>query len=133
VTGGSPAACALVGALGPGCDGGRSSGSERLDATPRSLIPETCELAIVPRSPFSSLVRVRFVVPPPGGPVEIDVCDAGGRVVRRLLRAERDVGTHSVQWNGETERNAPAPGGAYFVRLRAQGLALRRMVVLIRS
>jgi len=51
-------------------------------------------------------------------PVRLDIHDARGQLVRRLLGEERDAGQHSVTWDGQDLRDRPVATGVYLVRLR---------------
>ena len=61
----------------------------------------------------------------------LDVFDARGRLVRRLLRRTLPAGVHRFSWDGTTEAGARAPAGIYFVRYTGGGATeVRRAVRL---
>jgi len=58
------------------------------------------------------------------GRVTIDVWDAGGRRVRRLLDRSFGPGEHRTDWDGDDDAGRPARSGAYFLRMSVNGQAL---------
>jgi hypothetical protein len=82
-------------------------------------------------NPFTSRTLVHFALPHETA-VELDVIDVSGRRVRVLARGESlGAGTHDIAWDGATDRGNRAPGGMYFVRLRAGSRQLATRVVQI--
>ena len=79
-------------------------------------------------TPFRSAVTVRFDVASPG-PVSVDVCDASGRVLRRLSSEAREAGTSAVTWDGRDGAGRVAAAGVYFVRV-ASGAETRSVRVV---
>ena len=65
---------------------------------------------------FNPLTRIRYVVRT-AGRVQLDVYDARGRHVVRLLDADRDVGVHDQLWQGGAKGGATAASGVYFLRV----------------
>ena len=96
--------------------------TDAVDATP---IPTL--LGAAP-NPFRETTAVHL---PAGlrGPVEVDIYDAAGRHVRRLLRSRSAVPPQPLVWDGRDEVGARLAAGTYFVRLRSPGLEARAKVV----
>lgn len=69
-------------------------------------------------NPFNPSTAIRYRLAEPG-PTTIDVHDARGRYVRRLVHAEQDAGTYEVRWNGRDDHGTFVGSGVYFVILRA--------------
>ncbi len=65
-------------------------------------------------------------------PVRVEIVDASGRLVRRLLNAELPGGCHRVTWDGCDRAGRPAPAGAYFGRLIAGGRETQRRLLVVR-
>ena len=66
------------------------------------------------------------------GRVQLAVYDVNGRLVRRLVDAERPAGTERVVWSGANETGARLGAGVYFVRLSGPGIQMSRKVILLR-
>ena len=84
-------------------------------------------LAAAP-TPFRSAVTVRFDLPSPAS-VSVDVCDAAGRVVRRLSARALEAGPNSVIWDGRDGDGRELAAGVYFVRV-ASGAETRSVRVV---
>ena len=130
----------FVGAPGSVLDG--LSGTTRDQALMRICPPRdpTGAVARVPDglwlganypNPFNPSTRIDFALPDVAT-VNLDVFDARGRLVRRIIAGElRNAGPHSATWDGLEQSGAPAASGVYFFRLRAGNeTAARRMVLL---
>jgi hypothetical protein len=88
-------------------------------ATGVGPVPEAhgvIELQAAP-NPFNPATSLHFVLPE-GGPVRVEIFDAAGRRVARLLDANLDAGPQVVAWNGRTHAGGAAPSGVYLARLR---------------
>lgn len=69
-------------------------------------------------NPFNPRVTISWSLPA-AGPLDLDIVDLRGRIVRRLLQAEMVPATGHVTWNGADRRGRPAASGVYLVRLQA--------------
>lgn len=98
-----------------------------VDDEPR--LPVELGLAAMP-NPFNPRTTLRFELPRPGR-VQVDVFDARGRHVDRLLDAEKPAGRFELPWSG-TDRSGGALGsGVYFVRLvHPSGERVRRVTLV---
>jgi len=67
-------------------------------------------------NPFNPQTTLRFELTR-SGPVQADVYDLQGQLVRRILQADLPRGRHDVIWDGRDERGAAAPSGVYFGRV----------------
>ncbi|MCK5313070.1 MAG: flagellar hook capping protein [Desulfobacteraceae bacterium] len=50
---------------------------------------------------------------PKPGEVRVEVYDSGGRVVKALYLGQRDMGPHSIQWDGTDSNGVLVPDGTY--------------------
>ena len=74
-------------------------------------------------NPFNPRTTISFSLPADGA-VELDIFDARGRLVRRLIDgAARVAGEHRVAWDGRDDAGRTLPAGVYLVRLRGAGAA----------
>lgn len=71
-------------------------------------------------NPTRGALTLRWALPRPA-PVRLELFDAGGRRVRRLLDSEQGAGLHELTWDGLLEGGATAPAGVYFARLSVAG------------
>jgi hypothetical protein len=80
-------------------------------------------------NPAGSGCRVELDLPSPRV-VSLTVYDAGGRMVRSLLRAApRPTGRSIMQWDGRSDSGIAASPGLYFFRLQADGQVETRKAV----
>jgi glucose/arabinose dehydrogenase len=79
--------------------------------------------------PAAGRVVIAFQLPRPAR-VSIDVYDAAGRRVERLLDGPRDAGRHEVAWEGGANGRG-APAGLYLARLEAEGRVLVQRIVVL--
>ncbi len=81
-------------------------------------------------NPFVSMTSIRFDLGQPGH-AAIDVFDASGRRIRRVLDADLPAGANQARWDGTDAHGARVSPGVYFYRLEAEGSAfVRRTIVL---
>jgi hypothetical protein len=63
-----------------------------------------------------------------GGPVQGDIFDVAGRLVRRLPPIEAAGGPHRLEWDGRDDGGRMAPAGVYLVRVTSpDGVATTRV------
>jgi hypothetical protein len=67
---------------------------------------------------------------PRAGAATLDVLDAAGRRVTRLVDDTRPAGRQHVEWRGMGALGRPAPAGLYWAVLTAAGATRVRRVVL---
>lgn len=84
-----------------------------------------------PFRPAAGALALRFALAAPSRAV-LDVCDVGGRRLRRLAAGELPAGEHRVRWDGRDARGRPAATGVYFVRLEAGAASRALRIVLLR-
>ena len=82
-------------------------------------------------NPFNSRTHLRFDLPRPAR-TELRVYDLRGALVRTLVSADLEAGTHAVYWNGLDDRENRAASGVYFVEMRAGEFSQGRKVSLLR-
>ena len=100
-------------------------GSEELLRSLDILVPSssmrTAHLLAPSESSDGRQVDVRFRVEGGSLPIQLDIFDVRGRLVRCLDRRVCSPGEHSVSWNRLTESGARTARGTYLVRLMAGG------------
>jgi sugar lactone lactonase YvrE len=74
-------------------------------------------------NPFNPRTTLSFDLPADGA-VDLDIFDARGRLVRRLIDgAPRVAGAHRVAWDGRDDTGRTLPAGVYLAQLRGAGAA----------
>jgi len=66
------------------------------------------------------------------GEAELDIVDARGHLVRRLVSGIQSAGNHEILWDGKDSSGRELASGTYFYRLRAAGLQYTRAATLIK-
>jgi aminopeptidase N len=92
------------------------------------------DVALAPRNepnPFAGTTRIEFDLAT-AGRATLDIYDAAGRRVTRVLDGLRPAGAQRVAWNGTDDHGRPVPAGTYFYELRAQGAQLGGRMLLLR-
>ena len=90
---------------------------------PRLLVPSP--------NPSAGDVEIRFELGS-FSRVSLDIYDARGRHVRRVLDEDFDGGCHAVTWDGLCPSGRPVAAGVYYCRLRAGLKAQTRKIALLR-
>lgn len=81
-------------------------------------------------NPFNRSTTISYELASAGG-VRLEIYDAAGRIVRRLLDEGRDAGVHLAVWDGNAESGVRARAGVYHARLRAGNTTTVRSLILV--
>ncbi|MDD3642197.1 MAG: DUF2341 domain-containing protein [Candidatus Krumholzibacteria bacterium] len=95
-------------------------------ATPRAL-----SLGQNHPNPFNPSTSIGYYLPQ-RAPVSLDVFDAAGHRIVRLVDGMQERGEHRAEWDGRDARGATVSSGVYFYRLTAGKTAVSRKMVLLR-
>ena len=98
-------------------------------ATVGGFTPAVVGLAAFP-NPFRAGTQIAFELSE-RGPVQVQVLDIQGRLVRNLLRTELDAGRHTIPWDGRSESGRSTGSGIYFFQLRHPGGVEGKKVVRV--
>ncbi len=122
-----------------GCE--RNGGTYQGDGT--SCAPTPCVVSVDEDRLAGAGPRLSVAPNPSGGHVliqyrlakltvvTIEILDAAGRQVRRLVNAPRAAGDHTLVWDGRNEAGERLPGGIYFAVARTtMGVTTKRMVMV---
>jgi len=85
-------------------------------------------LDIAGANPGSSMINIRYSLGV-SGPVRIEIFDALGRRVDRLVDGVYPTGDYHVSWNGTDRNGRKVPAGIYFRRLSAERMLTERIVL----
>ncbi|MCA9758334.1 MAG: T9SS type A sorting domain-containing protein [Candidatus Eisenbacteria bacterium] len=81
-------------------------------------------------NPIKAMASISYRLTQPG-PVEMEIFDAEGRLVRVLSRNDDVAGESTVVWDGRDDRGFNVSNGVYMLKLRsAESVLSHRMVVL---
>lgn len=111
--------------------GGPIGGSSAVDTdlSPEDL-PRTAVLGHNHPNPFNPSTTISFTVPE-RGPVTLAVFDLAGRLVRTLVDADLEPGSHAAAWDGQGRDGRLAASGTYLYRLKAGGRVLAGKMTLV--
>ena len=91
---------------------------------------DTDRLLAAQPNPFRGSTQLHLVAGRPG-PLELQLYDVRGRLVRTLFRGEVRPGVRTVSWDGRDSRGAQVAPGVYLCAMRTeQGTQSRRIVRL---
>ena len=82
-------------------------------------------------NPFNSETTIHFVLARPSQ-VQIDIFNALGQTVAKIVDKGLPLGSYQATWNGRDEKGNDLPSGVYFYRLNARGLSTTRKMVLLK-
>jgi hypothetical protein len=82
-------------------------------------------------NPFNPATAIRFTLASKET-VTLAVYDLNGRLVRTLVSGSRELGTHSVTWDGRDNAGTSVASGVYFYRLDAGKFSDTRKMVLLK-
>ena len=108
--------------------GALSTSVSTSDASP---VSQYVVLGLPHPNPFNPTTTISYSLSKKA-PVELNIYDIRGRLVRRLIRDHKEKGDHKAIWNGQTDGGRPVASGMYFVRLKAGKAEATRKVILIR-
>ncbi len=89
-------------------------------------LPETVQLHPAYPNPFNPVTNMPFTIDEPG-PVQLEVFDVSGRLVRVLARETYSAGTHTVPFDA-----SGLGSGIYYYRLTTGSSTLTRSVTLVK-
>ena len=83
-------------------------------------------------NPFNPLTTIRFEISAAGA-VTLDLYDARGHLVRRLLNGEhRPAGSHELRLEGRDDAGRELAAGVYLLHLSTDGASASHKVTLVR-
>ncbi len=99
--------------------------------TEPALLPRAYALLQNTPNPFNPSTLIPFELPSTGW-VQLDVFDAAGQHVRRLVHAAYSAGRYTVDWNGRDARGRTLPSGVYFYRMQSGAFTQTRRLLLLK-
>jgi hypothetical protein len=88
-------------------------------------------------NPFNSSMMIEYYLPDVGfqpAPVQVNVYDIQGSIVKHLVDTRQYPGNHEILWDGRNDDKKEVNSGVYFVRLVFSGIELAKpkKITLIR-
>jgi len=81
-------------------------------------------------NPFNPSTSIKFTLAQSGN-VKLQVFNVKGQLVKTLVNTIKEVGSHTIIWNGTDDQNKPVTSGIYFYRLEANSTtAVKRMLLI---
>ena len=102
------------------------------DEAPGAVAPAALRLEQNQPNPFNPRTTIRFAVPERSGAVSLDVYDAAGHRVRRLVQGRMAPGTHALTWDGRDDAGRQVASGIYTYRLETAEQSLTRRMLLLK-
>jgi hypothetical protein len=82
-------------------------------------------------NPFNPRTTIHFALAA-DGLVVLEIFDPAGRLVKTLLREQRQRNRHSITWDGTNNRGEHVASGIYLYRLTAGSFAQTRKMILLK-
>jgi hypothetical protein len=82
-------------------------------------------------NPFNPTTTISYTLPTTTF-VDLMIFDINGRQVKQLTKGLQSPGTHRAIWDGTNDQGKNVSSGVYFSRLKTEGKALTRKIVLAR-
>lgn len=95
------------------------------------LVPTQVSFSIGYPNPFRGATTMRYTIPLKTE-VHLDIYDATGRLVRRLVDDTQKPGAYSMRWDGADTHGSKCASGIYFVKFEAGDYTSTRKTVLLK-
>jgi len=82
-------------------------------------------------NPFNPTTTIRYSVKE-AGPVEIEIYNVKGQLVKHLMQEDKAAGEHTVIWNGNDENNQAVSTGVYFYKMNAGKYSSTRKMIMMK-
>jgi len=105
---------------------------------PGTTLPKITAIQTNYPNPFNSSTTIIYSVAnlgPIPAEIEINIYDITGRKIRTVVNERRDLGEHTIIWNGKDDNGADCSAGIYFAKISQWGLEVSgkpRKLVLIK-
>lgn len=80
-------------------------------------------------NPFTRRTGIAFTLSPADAAVDVEICDAAGRIVKTICRQAKAKMPVTLTWNGCDRSGRPVATGVYFVKIKA-GTRLQTLAVV---
>ncbi len=101
------------------------------DDNPTPNIPLVNALNSVFPNPFNPSAFITYSIAAPTQ-VQISIFNSRGQLVRTLLKGDKGIGNHRIEWNGKDDNGNNCSTGIYYIRLTAGRDSFVRKAVLVK-
>ena len=112
-------------------DASEPAKSAPVDTNRLAILPKMTRLRGNTPNPFNPATTILFDVAEKAR-VEMRIYDVRGRLVRQLLNAEHEPGSHTVVWDGKTTAGRPVASSIYFLHMQAGSVSMSRRLMVVR-
>jgi endonuclease I len=105
-------------------------GSE-MSAAPEAVVMANILLHQNVPNPFNPSTTISYELKE-AGPVQLQIFDVAGRLVRNLVQEEQAAGPHQMNWNGRGQEDQTCAAGVYFYRIRTEGADETKRMLLVK-
>ena len=102
-----------------------------LTAAPEPVVMATILLHQNVPNPFNPSTTISYELQA-NSPVQLQVFDVAGRLVRTLVQEEQTAGPHQMNWNGRSQEDQACAAGVYFYRLRTNAADETKRMLLVK-
>ena len=95
------------------------------------IIPKSPEVYQNYPNPFNGSTIISFDLPKEM-PVDLDIYDIGGRLVKKLSTGEYPAGTNAITWDGSNNRSEKVSSGIYFFKFTAGNTVSIKQLTLLK-
>ncbi len=93
--------------------------------------PSVMAISGIHPNPFNPSTEIAFVLPSAGA-VRLDIYDAKGSLVRRLVDGTLPSGSHAVAWDGNDDAGRRAASGVFVAKMRSGGHDVMHKMVMLK-
>jgi hypothetical protein len=109
-------------------DNSRPTAVENLETEP---LPNAFHLAAAYPNPFNPRTTIRFSLPDTA-PVQLELFNMQGQLVRRLFAGQLQAGWFSLEWDGTDANGRPVGSGVYLFRFLTPAGQMSQKAVLLK-
>jgi len=99
-----------------------------------SQLPKTFSVSQNYPNPFNPSTTIQYDIPQGESPtpVDINIYDLRGRLVRKLVDEDKTPGRYQVHWDGRNDRGQKVSSGVYLYRIEAGDFISTRKMIMVR-
>jgi hypothetical protein len=99
--------------------------------TPSDLVNVNPDLSYSMPNPMTNSTMIEYSLPV-AQDVSLRIYDVSGKLIKNLVNARKEAGTHRITWNGKDESGNMVASGIYFYQLQSSGKNITRKLIVTR-